>query len=181
MTVKQIHFRSWGTGPKNYWHDVSSMAMFVAASLQYPLPRCNGLASRVSTIRVEQYKEKFGDVRIYCILAHPDEVKARWQEEGHKSPDPTLDFTRRCLLSDARHYRNCYMSMVGLVPHLRDALCCAADYGVLLYEDAAAIESEIMPHVEKHEQLYLSRFYADSIEQLRVIFDKVYGVRRMSP
>lgn len=179
--IKQVHFRSWSTGPKGYWRDVNSMARFVASALQHPMPRCNGLG-RTSTIHVDQYKEKFGDVRIYCTLADEFHVRNAWLEE-HAVPgvvmegEPPEEFVKKCFLRDARHYRSCYMDMVELVPHLRDALCVAADYTELLGEDEKAIDEKIMPHARRYPGFYLGRYELGDIEELRDILLKIYKSR----
>jgi len=117
---------------------VSSAAAFVGARLQYPLPECNSRRPRVSTIRVDQHKAKCGFARIYCTLAHEDEVAAAWRElhgAGPHAADASARWDEhkdRCMLHDAVHYRRCYMDMVALVPDLRERLCSQADYEGLL-------------------------------------------------
>jgi len=116
-------------------HHVSHIAAFIGARLQHPRPSMNGKNSRVSTIKVDQYKDKFNYVRIYCTLADDEEVKSCWQEQnGDENLALTKEmFKARCLRNDARHYRRCYMDMVEIIPHLRARICAQADYAELLY------------------------------------------------
>lgn len=172
--IKQVRFHSWGTGPKGYWRDISAMAAFVAARLQHPNPRCNGLNPRVSTIKVDQYKEKFGQVRIYCRLANEIMVQARWTEDGHAGAH-TEDYAQKCFISDAIHYRRCYRDMVAMVPHLEGALCGGADYHALLYEDATYIDSKVIPNAKANSEYYLGWYQIDSFEALREMLVKIYA------
>jgi len=129
--------------------NLSTTAMFIAAALRFPQPRCNGRGKWVSTINVDQYKVKFTDVRIYCTLAHPELVKDHWQEL-QKEGEPDEAFKVQCLLDDARHYRNCYLSMLELLPadaaHL---VCQAADYFELLCKDLRELDQLLTTSAEK--------------------------------
>lgn len=130
------------------------IAAFIGARLHYPCPLVNGQGNPwVSTIKVDQHKEKFFYVRVYCKLAHKDLVTAKWEwmraneetvarvpkkyfPDGFVSgSEPTQEFVDRCLKGDAIHYRKVYMQMVELQPHLNARICAQADYAELLYRD----------------------------------------------
>src|SRR5579885_617892 len=58
---------------------IGPIAAFIGARLQYPCPVVNGQGNPwTSTILVEQHKEKFFRVRVYCKLADNDLVKKKW-------------------------------------------------------------------------------------------------------
>jgi hypothetical protein len=150
--IKQVHYISWGTGTKKYWNDVGAIAEFIGAALNYPMPRCNGygVASMASTIRVDQFKEKFGDVRVYCQLAAPELVKEAYDSLKERSKmwkhpcTQTLEkYTRERFVCDAKHYRSVYLNMVELVPKYRKMIVGAADYYELLQYDAESLDAFI--------------------------------------
>ena len=145
----QIKHSFWGNGPKDYWAHIESISMFIAASLQFKVPICNGVFPRFSTIFVTQYKEKFGQVRVYCDLANDVEVKKAWNE-SNQCGEPTFDFKRKWLENDMLHYRTCYMNMVDLVPHYEDTILGAADHGWLLCHDI----DELNEFIEKNETIF---------------------------
>lgn len=163
---------------------ISPIAAFIAARLQYPMPPCNSRhGPRVSTISVDQHKDKFNYVRIYCTLADPEEIKFAWTEHGNEG-ESIEEFKALCLKRDMRHYRRCYMDMVAIVPHLRDRICSSADYGNLLYETYAELEAHIdeVASKEKHPNAQMSdmdsmvrRYNAHSVEELKMMFRSVYG------
>lgn len=68
--VKQVTYSN-AKSKENFLDDMRSIAMFIGSALNHPVSECNGssVVGNVSTIHVEQYKEKFGEVRIYCVLA----------------------------------------------------------------------------------------------------------------
>ena len=106
------------------------MAAFIGARLQYPNPHINGQGNPwVSTILVEQHKEKCWYIRVYCKLAHESLVRKKWQwlkdnKDTFKGPsrfmpnidvsaaEPTREFYARCVKRDAMHYREVYRDMV---------------------------------------------------------------------
>lgn len=129
---------------------VGPMAAFVAARLNYIVPKCNGprrLVGRgISTIRVDQHKEKFWYVRIYCALADPTLVKERWSvEKKETDPDePPQEFKDKCLRHDAWHYRKCHLEMLQLLPErVHKRLTDTADYQELLHPTVEAMEARI--------------------------------------
>ncbi len=130
------------------WHPHPSgpIAMYIAAALQHPNPRCNGTRERVSTILVEQHKNKFNYVRVYCTLADKGMVQKSWDEE--ESGDITEEYVKNCLLNDAIHYRRTYRTMMWLLPQHHDIIVRDADYGYLLFDTLADLDKWI------DEQLY---------------------------
>jgi hypothetical protein len=167
MKVKQVRYQLWGTGSRQYWHDIGAIAEYIAAAMNYPVPRCNGFglpgSGMVSTIRVDQFKEKFGDVRIYCRIAAPELVDEAYEHLRKRVDERKLDaatafqltkerYARQRYVDDARTYRNAYLSMVKLVPKYRDAILVAADYRELLCEDEDELERFIDKNLEGLEQ-----------------------------
>jgi hypothetical protein len=167
---------------------VGPIAAFIGARLQHPRPPCNGRNPRVSTIHVDQYKEKFWNVRIYCALASTEEVEAKWAEFGREG-QPDDAFYAMCLMHDARHYRRCYLEMVSLVPRLRKRICNAADYSVLLQDNAdVACEQLVQRHESwnaypDNQRSFLATWRVASLdalkERLRLIYDERAGQKAM--
>ncbi len=117
-----------------------TIAMFIASALQHPRPPCNGRSSRVSTIRVEQHKNKFNNVIVYCELANANLVSEAWAEEGNSGPPPG-EFINKCRLHDARLYRSVYHKMLFLAPGYREMMFNWADYGYLLFDGVVDLEA----------------------------------------
>jgi len=189
--VPQVHYSCWGHGPKEYWRDVSSIAAFIGARLSYELPECNRnyhSESRVSTIRVSQHKEKWGDVRVYVTLADEDLVKDSWRvyrelfKDKELPEEPAPEFIAECLFRDACHYRVCYYDMVALVPHYEAMITGAADEDMLLYKGEAELEARIAELValdEKYEKAnhvkhICERWGVPDLDGLRAYMKKVY-------
>ena len=93
--IKQINYNTWGEGTNQYWRDMNNIAAYIATRLVAERPRCNGRTPRVSTITVEQHKEKFGKVVVYCTLADINEVSEKWAELGNDG-DPDDLFIQLC-------------------------------------------------------------------------------------
>lgn len=144
MTVAQVKFNYCGQpgATEEYWSHIGACAAFIGARLQHRKPLCNSRNPRCSTIHVEQYKEKFGDVRVYCTLADDEEVRAKWEEEGNGG-DPTPEFRAKCLARDAYFYRRVYLDMVSLVPQYHNAILLAADHEELLQDDEFSIDAYV--------------------------------------
>lgn len=164
------------------------LAAFIAARLNYILPRCNSGVrggKPVSTIAVDQHKEKFWYVRIYCELADPGLVDAKWQAEH---PDdalvlaPTQEFKDKCLRADAIHYRNCYLDAVKLVPRLHRRIIAQADYHELLLADVDELHSHIDELAQgdpEHPNVnylahYLTKWHAKDAEELKSVLMRFY-------
>lgn len=174
---------------------ICSIAAFIAARLRYDYPMCNGAGNPwVSTIYVEQHKEKFGEVRVYCTLAYPQLVKAKWDwmkanpelrkmlTLKHFAPDltecedPTSEFTARCRLHDAIHYRKVYMEMITLVPTHSGKVCNNADFGELLRHDISSLFDEIETDLSRTGwvEMLLERYKLDGLPELNAFMASVY-------
>ena len=147
-TSDQIKFVSWSdaSAPKQYWNDISAIAMFISSALQEVVPPSNLsrsmrlIRSTRSTIKVQQHKEKFGEVRVYCEFAHKDLVKDLWLQHGN-APEPTQEFVKSCFVHDAVVYRDVYRQMVDLVPHYKNAIVQSADYPELLFDTKEELQA----------------------------------------
>jgi hypothetical protein len=126
------------------------MAAFIAARLNYVLPECNSGVhggKPVSTIHVDQHKEKFWYVRVYCRLADDSLVTKKWLAERRQEADgevPSAEFRERCLHHDAIHYRVVHRDMARLVhPRLHKRILSQADYFELLYDDVNSLQQNL--------------------------------------
>jgi len=153
--INQVEFANWTdkNAPKQYWSDISTIAMFIASALQHPSPRCNSMNPRISTILVHQHKEKFGAVNVYCHLADTSLVLDKWIEQG-KSGEPTPDFIKSCLIHDANVYHGVYMKMIKLVPHYRKMIVIRADYRELTFDNINDLNEWIDVHGEFSTKQY---------------------------
>ncbi len=124
------------------WHPHPSgpIAMYIAAALQHPNPRCNGIRERVSTIFVDQHKNKFNYVRVYCSLADKGMVQKSWNEEGFVG-EPDSEYLTKCLFNDAKHYRLTYRTMMWLLPQHKEIITRDADYGYLLFDTLEELDA----------------------------------------
>ena len=121
------------------WNGIDAAAHYIGAGLR-----------RWGRVDVQQYKEKFGTVRVYCSLGllwwpqitHPGSIYTPWPR--------WLDFisfpiSRWNPFGAARRfanlgvlpfhkwlYRRYYRRAVARWPHLRREILCAADYSYLL-------------------------------------------------
>lgn len=178
-TVSQIKFSHVGQqgATSQYWRDIATIAAFVAARLQYSRPRCNDLydkypTPRMSTIRVDAHKEKWGEVRVYCTLADTDEVAAKWREEKN-SGEVTAEFKTTCRVTDAKIYRRAYLDMVELVPHYRDAIVTSADHFEVLYADVNELDRALCT-LSATSSFLLNKWEVADVEQLRALLHGVY-------
>lgn len=182
--------------PEKNFDMIGPIAAFIGARLQYACPHINGQGNPwVSTISVDQHKEKFWKVRVYCDLADPSLVTKKWNwlkdrqrridagekfyyrmhreaqkmviEGGHEPPP---EFFTRCVLHDAIHYRKVYMDMVNLRPDLRMRICSEADHWILLYETVE--EVVVKP---EHLDFTCKKFHVKDHDELMAFFKKVYG------
>lgn len=178
---------------------IHTIAAFIAARLRYPYPSINGQGNPwVSTISVDQHKEKFWQVRVYCELAEPALIKEKWQwlkarqrriESGEKfyrvhtqpeqivADDPTPEFIARCLKSDAIYYREVYRDMLALRPTARDALFDGADHKELLYDSIEDLDRHLdeleskNPAWSKHLSI---KYGVDNVASLKAYMRSVY-------
>lgn len=143
----QIRYMGWGTNSPDhptYWNDIADIADMIGASLGGAVHGFSKERYAPSTIRVQQTKEKFGDARVYCILADDELVENQWLRSNQPNdPSPVSDeFKTRCLMDDIRHYNKIYTSMIRLVPHYRDAIISGADFPHMLHSTPGdAVES----------------------------------------
>lgn len=175
---------------------IGPIAAFIGARLQYPNPAVNGQGNPwVSTIRVEQHKEKFWYVRVYCKLAAPELVAKKWQwlKENQElrsqvpvryvapvdvtGDEPTPEFYQRCLKRDAMYYREVYMDMVALQPHLKGKICAQADYTELLYDTYEEVEKridEMTVTSDSYLQHACQRYGCNDVVKLKSFMKLVY-------
>lgn len=94
---------SWGDKGVD-WKGINQAAEYIGVNL-----------ARWGFVRVVQYKEKFGTVRVYCYLGRCNRY---------------LDY----LLIPYQEwlYRKLYKDMVKKFPHLREEILCMADFPELL-------------------------------------------------
>lgn len=176
--------------------DAAAAAAFIAARLQHPCPHINGCGNPwVSTIRVDQYKQKFGHVYVYCELADPSLVAQKWAwlkaNAGHRARLPagytmcidmssdalTPEFVTRCVLRDAMHYRDTYLEISALAPRLCGQLQWHASYRALLHADldtclrAVAEETASRPQLVAAERL---KYRLDEHDDLDAFMRSVY-------
>jgi len=110
----------------------------IAALIGYALEGCiHGFSRKrhaVSTIRVEQTKQKFDTCRVYCTLADEELVREKWCHESPQNSETNVpdEYTAKCLMHDIRHYNRTYAMMIRLVPEYSDAITSCADFPHLL-------------------------------------------------
>jgi hypothetical protein len=157
--------------------NMGDVAMFVASSLNFPPPSIDG-SRPISTIRVNQFKTKFEEVRIYCDLACPSLVRSTWTFLGNEG-EPTQQFIQNRMRWDARHYRDCYLSMVRILSNIPDgeqfisSLVNGADHRELLYENKNELNDAIIQSIEKRKELYFYEKWSasNSDELLKTLTD----------
>lgn len=152
--------------------DLSSVAMFLGSALQHRMPRSNVMTSAhvhkpSSTISVEQYKEKFGAVRVYCTLADEDLIKQCFGT-------CTDELKMQRIGEDADYYRSCYMRMLDIlgdrVP--KHQITLQADYPELLFQRLDELEDWFV-HNEKTLDFYCRRYSIPDINALKMFLYKV--------
>lgn len=189
---------------KNDFRLIGPIAAFIGARLQYPNPNINGQGNPwVSTIGVDQHKEKFWMCRIYCTLADPELVKQKWcWLKGHaelrkanpyympqgdfEGDEPTQAFKDACLKHDAMHYRRCYIDMVALVPRLRQRVCSQADYFELLFDNVAELDAWFdtlacqKTDANDPMSFYRTCYHVEGNEKLKALLRTFYSKSRLS-
>lgn len=173
--AKQVIFSVWGDkkAPATYWSDIGHLAEMIGYALEGSMTGYRTECYHMSTIAVQQVKEKFGQARVYCVLGNAENVARKWNRE-HKTTQlhndgnvtlsvscasrPTNEFCRQCCVEDAKWYRHVYRTFVSLVPHYKDAIVGAADMGELLYDSfeemKAAQESSTLFTEEEFREIY---------------------------
>lgn len=179
---------------------IGPMAAFIGARLQYPCPGVNGQGNPwTSTIRVDQHKEKFWAIRVYCTLAADEMVLEKWNwmkdrekriAAGEKfyerlrddvikaqlkdSDEPTPEFKARCLLHDALHYRKCYREMVALQPQLQMAICGQADHTELLWPTYDEMTKRFEELASNSVEYMCQKYGQAGLPELKEFLRKVY-------
>ena len=171
---------------------VGPMAAFIGARLNYRIPECNGprkyVGRDISTIKVDQHKEKFWYIRIYCTLADPGLVQQRWLEDREREADgeePPQEFKDKCFRHDAFHYRRCHLDMMALVPERQHKrIRSQADYWELLFSTKEELEKCIneaeakdLANDRKHDSLehLRDRYRAETNAELKEKIGVFYG------
>lgn len=148
------------------------IAMYVGAALNHPLPPCNGRGN-ISTIRVDQYKTKFNEIRIYCQLADESLVSDLWKTMyPEKGDTPSDDFISKCTFNDAVHYRYCYLSMKKILKGQDDmisSLIVGANHPELLFDN----KEELEEHINKWKAYLCSSWRIEDADSLRNFLFKV--------
>jgi hypothetical protein len=175
---------------------IGPIAAFIGARLHYPNPEVNGQGNPwVSTIKVDQHKEKFWKVRVYCDLAAPGLVKQKWEwykanfEVMKQRPsryfphidttaeEPSPEFFDRCVKGDAMYYREVYMEMVELQPHLRSKICSEADHTELLFGSLQELLTRLDEMQSKGDNWltsYFTKYRVKDLNGLRDFMKVVY-------
>ena len=167
--------------------------MFLGSALDHELPICNG-KGRCSTIKVDQYKSKFSEIRIYCTLADGMRVLELWEREQYATRmkhDGTSwdyeEFRKKCLFNDAVHYRSCYMAMLSLLTNEEDkrGVRGGASYRELLCEDELQMNIFLQKDIEKAPQFpqyfehYRSCYDVQNFDELKIYLLKVMSYSRL--
>lgn len=167
--------------------------MFLGAALDHELPLCNG-KGRCSTIRVEQYKSKFSEIRIYCKLADSGRVLELWERDQYetrvKSDGSSWSYEelrKKCLFNDAVHYRSCYMAMLALLTNEDDKrnVRNGADYRELLCEDELQMNLFLQKDIDKAPQFpqyfehYRDVYDVQNFDELKIYLLKVMNYSRL--
>ena len=149
--MDQIRYHQWGTNKDhpNYFSDVETIAQWIAWALEAQQTGWGKNPHQMSTIAVQQHKEKYGSARVYCMLRAPEKVdrewRARlrqWRAEGSQGQRPRKEsFERECEIRDMRWYRQVYRSAVSLWPHYMSAIMDDADYPLLVGSIEEAVQA----------------------------------------
>lgn len=125
------------TESNEFYDPSATLAMFIGAALRWERPRCNAGYGKQhpfhTTIKVDQTKNKFNMVVVYCDLIHPELVMQEWQSLGNDG-EPSPAFIEQAWLRDARHYRATYRRMAFLAPQYEEMIYQRPDYGYLLFD-----------------------------------------------
>ena len=145
--IKQIRYSDWGQilepEHKNYWADIQSIASLIALHLEFyqtsfiriktDNKETRYITDKRTTIVVSQYKEKFGEIRVYCHLADPNLINEKYN--SNKFNRMSLeDFRELCYVQDIIHYRNTYFIFRDLMPQYWSVMFSGADNPEYLYE-----------------------------------------------
>jgi hypothetical protein len=148
--VPQVHYYSYydENVPKDYFATIDRIAEIIGTALE----------NRNYTIRVYQWKEKFGGVRVYCTLADEDLTNSL------VIPSSKIKETR--IIEDSRWYRQVYMNVLNLFPQYHEAIIDCADHQYLLCYSKEELD----------EVIHLAgRYSEDNINQLY----RIYGYKQL--
>lgn len=181
-SIKQVEYNDWGAdlapGHEDYWAHMSYIAHMLSSLLEnwqtVVTPDPNNSEKMIyepkkyNTIIVSDYKEKFGQVRVYCYFADPLLVEQHYIEQSVTKM--TLEeYRESCLKQDMLHYRNVYFIMKQCFPHYWNAISKASDYSELLYETKEeyleAMEKEIKNINPEYRPSFLEK-QKDSVFEL---------------
>lgn len=155
--------------------DLGIVAGFIAAGLNHPAPVLDG-GKPVSTILVDQHKQKFNNVRIYCTLAAARLVDEAWITSGG-SGQFTEAFIVQRFYADAVHYRRTYLSMIELLPERTvHCVCGSADYPELLCKDKNELEL-FTGHAENRLAYCLNKYRVSDSDALKKFLCSVSGFK----
>lgn len=166
--VEQVRFHDWADpeAPRYYWSEVTTLARFISLALAGDVdPK-----KRVSTIGPGYYKEKFGLPIVWCHLADTNLVSEAYAQDKGTGP-VTAEYAERCLMHDSMHYRQTYLSMMGLVPHYREILIEGSVYRELLF----ARSRELTVWCRDAGEHYLKRWCVTSTDELQKKLAKACG------
>lgn len=160
-SIKQIEYNDWGAKlepeHENYWAHINYISHMIASLLEdwrtevkqdpFNPDKMIYYPTKYNTIIVSDYKEKFGQARVYCYFADPMLVEQHYIEKNIKKI--TLEqYREQCLKQDMLHYRNVYFILKQCFPQYWNAISKAADFSELLYET----KEEYLEDMEKEIQ-----------------------------
>ena len=94
--IEQIYYGNWkdklSPGHEDYWSKVPAIAKVLAAQLEFSTHGWGGQPYFYSTIAVRDFKEKFGEIRIYCSFADPYLVKQKYEDYVNGINRENLDY-----------------------------------------------------------------------------------------
>ena len=166
MAVEQIFYGMWGQEKEEhsrYFEDISDIAEWIAWGLEAQCSGWRDSPTQMSTIAVNQHKEKYGTVRVYCSLSAHNKVQKLWAAErrairsrnkrdGTDFPLPEKgEFLKKRDREDAKWYRYVYRKAVACWPHYERAITAAAEYPHLLMSEEQVYEQVVKRAISKLE------------------------------
>lgn len=159
--MEQVRYHAWGSNKDhpNYFSDIEAIAQWIAWALEAQQTGWGKHPHQMSTIAVQQHKEKYGSVRVYCTLTAPEKVDREWRARlrewriaGSQGERPSkTHFVRECEIRDMRWYRSVYRSAVALWPHYMSAIVDDADYVHLIGTFEEALQAHLEGRITKRE------------------------------
>ena len=174
--IEQVEYNSWDDklkpGHEDYWAHIGYIAHFIASLLEgYQTiivrdpknpDKSISAPAKYNTISVMQYKEKFGQVRVYWTASDPMLVEQQYEVRHKKEQNMSLEqFREQCYKQDLIHYRNVYFIMKQCFPQYWHAVSSAADNSELLFESKEdyldALNKEISRTKDEYRPAHLER------------------------